>query len=202
MNENLIFIYNPLIIFFSIILISLLPLPTLPVIIYGYKKLSFHGAFLCIILASNIAILLQYNIGIKISEIKHLRFLRNGRIKKISDNLRKTKLSDLIFLRLSNLFLSKIMNYSLGFIKYPIKNLLIINNISLILWQFPYYYMASKIDILSIFFKRLNLDVNTSLFLSIISLSAILILTLRIVFYILIKLNLFNISNVYKIAKK
>jgi len=146
--------------------------------------------------------LLQYNIGIKISEIKHLRFLRNGRIKKISDNLRKTKLSDLIFLRLSNLFLSKIMNYSLGFIKYPIKNLLIINNISLILWQFPYYYMASKIDILSIFFKRLNLDVNTSLFLSIISLSAILILTLRIVFYILIKLNLFNISNVYKIAKK
>ena len=46
-----------------IYLVSVSPLPALPLIIASYAKIGFYGGFLSIIFAANLAILSQYYIG-------------------------------------------------------------------------------------------------------------------------------------------
>ena len=68
---------------FLICLVSLTPLPTLPMVIYYYSKFGFIDGFIVVTIASNLKILIHYNIG---------SFLRNKKIKFLNLDKKLSKL--------------------------------------------------------------------------------------------------------------
>ena len=171
-----------------IFLLSVSPLPALPLIIACYAKLGFIGGFICTMTAANLAVFSHYYIGANFRK-KNFKWPRFQKlIDNYSEKLSLLSTFDLFILRLSNIFKTKILNLLLGFSNYPIRKLLIINNITNFLWQFLNYFFASKVDILSNILIRINISLSISRLISIISISCIVILSSRIIIFFLKKI--------------
>ena len=173
-----IFLFILLIYFFSVS-----PLPALPIIILSYSKMGFYGGFLSTIIAANLAFFSQYYLGksLRKNKVRWNRFQKL--IDNYSDKISRFSTFDLFLVRLSNVFITKIINLLLGFSRYPLKKLLIINNIANLPWQFLNYFFATKVDLLSELFLKINISFSVSRFFSIISISCLIILINRFVFF-------------------
>ena len=184
---------------FIICLISLTPLPSLPLVIYYYSKFGFIDGFIVVTIASNLKILIHYNLG-RLLQNKNINFLNLGnKISKAKTKYKSIKTKDILLIRLSNLFVTRILNIFLGFIKYSLKKTFVINNIAILPWQFLYFYFATKVDFLSE--ALLNFGINLSIvkFLSIISITSISFLTVRILVKLFKKFNLIHyLENILK----
>ena len=177
---------------FLICLVSLTPLPTLPLVIYYYSKFGLLDGFIIVTIASNLKILIHYNIG-KILRNKKIKFFNLD--KKLSKAKKKYKFirsKDILLIRLSNLFITRILNIFLGFSNFPLKKTFIINNIALIPWQLLYFYSATKIDPLSEIISRFGISLTIVKLLSFISITSLTFLAIRIFIAILKRFKIIN----------
>ena len=182
-----------------ICLVSLTPLPSLPLVIYYYSKLGFVDGFIVVTIASNLKILIHYNLG-RLVRIKKISLLNLGeRISKVERKYKSIKTRDILLFRLSNLFITRILNIFLGFINFPLRKTFFINNIAILPWQLLYFYSATKIDFLSEILINFGIDLSIVKFLSIISITSITFLVVRTLMRLLKKSSLVNfMENIVK----
>ena len=182
-----------------ICLVSLTPLPSLPLVIHYYSKLGFIDGFVVVTIASNLKILIHYNLG-KLLRRKKIKFLNlSDKISKVERKYRSIKTRDIILIRLSNLFITRILNIFLGFINFSVRKTFFINNLAILPWQLLYFYFATKIDFLSGILINYGIDLSIVRFLSIISVTSIAFLLVRILGKLFKKFNLIqNIDNLIK----
>ena len=182
-----------------ICLVSLTPFPSLPLVIYYYSKLGFVDGFIVVTLASNLKILIHYNLG-RMIRSKKINILNLGeKISKVERKYKSIKTRDILLIRLSNLFITRILNIFLGFINFSLRKTFLINNIAILPWQLLYFYLATKVDFLSEVLINYGIDLSIVRFLSIISLTSITFLIARIIVRLFKKSNLINfIENIIK----
>ena len=182
-----------------ICLLSLTPFPSLPLVIYYYSKLGFIDGLIVVTIASNLKILIHYNFG-RLVRSKKINFLNLGeRISKLAKKYKSIKARDILLIRLSNLFITRILNIFLGFINFSLRKTFLINNIAILPWQLLYFYFATKVDFLSEILINYGIDLSIVRFLSIISLTSITFLLVRILVRLFKKYNLINfIENIIK----
>ena len=182
-----------------ICLVSLTPFPSLPIVIYYYSKLSFIDGFIVVIIASNLKILIHYNLGRLVRNKKINLFNLGEKISKVERNYKSIKTRDILLIRLSNLFITRILNIFLGFINFSIRKTFLINNIAILPWQLLYFYFATKVDFLSELLINYGIDLSIVRFLSIISITSITFLIVRILLKLFKKSNLINfIENIIR----
>ena len=182
-----------------ICLVSLTPFPSLPLVIYYYSKFSFIDGFIVVTIASNLKILIHYNLGMMLRR-KKINFLNLGeKISKLKRKYKSIKTRDILLIRLSNLFITRILNIFLGFINFPLRKAFFINNIAILPWQLLYFYFATKVDFLSQILINYGIDLSIVRFLSIISITSITFLVVRILMKLFKKFNLIKyIENIIK----
>ena len=182
-----------------ICLVSLTPFPSLPLVIYYYSKLGFIDGFIVVTVASNLKILIHYNLG-RLLRSKKINLLNLGeKISKIEKKYKSVKTRDILLIRLSNLFVTRILNIFLGFINFSMKKTFFINNIAILPWQLLYFYFATKVDFLSEILTNYGIDLSIVRFLSIISITSITFLVVRVLVKLLKKFNLIKyIENIIK----
>ena len=74
-----------------ICLVSLTHFPSLPLVIYYYSKLGFIDGFIVVTVASNLKILIHYNLG-RLVKSKKIKFLNLGeRISKVEKKIQINK---------------------------------------------------------------------------------------------------------------
>ena len=177
----------------TICLVSLTPFPSLPLVIYYYSKLGFIDGFIVATVASNLKILIHYNLG-RLVRSKKINLLNlEDRISKLERKYNSIKTRDILLIRLSNLFITRILNIFLGFMHFSLKKTLFINNIAFIPWQLLYFYFATKVDFLSEILTNYGIDISIVKFLSIISLTSITFLIVKILIKLIKKSNLINL---------
>ena len=175
-----------------ICLVSLTPFPSLPLAIYYYSKFGFIDGFIVVTVASNLKILIHYYLG-RILQSKNINFLNLGnKISRVQKKYKSIKPKDILLIRLSNLFVTRILNIFLGFIKFSLRKTFVINNIAIIPWQFLYFYFATQVDFLSQILLNYGINLSIVRFLSIISITSIAFLTVRIIVKLFKKFNLLN----------
>tara|TARA_B100000886_G_scaffold335010_1_gene291423 strand:+ start:144 stop:719 length:576 start_codon:yes stop_codon:yes gene_type:complete len=175
-----------------ICLVSLTPLPSLPLVIYYYSKLGFIDGFIVVTVASNLKILIHYNLG-KLLRSKKINISSLGKkISKVQKKYKSIKTRDILLIRLSNLFITRILNIFLGFINFSLRKTFFINNIAILPWQLLYFYFATKVDFLSEVLINFGIDLSIVRFLSIISITSITFLLVRILVKFFKKFNLIN----------
>ena len=175
-----------------ICLVSLTPFPSLPLAIFYYAKFGFIDGFIVVTVASNLKILIHYNLG-RLLKSRKLDFLNLGnKINRVRKKYKSIKTKDILLIRLSNLFVTRILNIFLGFINYSLKKTFVINNIAILPWQLLYFYMATKVDLLSEILISYGIDLSIVRFLSIISITSIAFLLVRILVKLFKKFNLIN----------
>ena len=184
---------------FIICLVSLTPLPSLPLVIYYYSKLGFIDGFIVVTVASNLKILIHYNLG-KLLRSKKLNLFNLGKKIAIFESKYKSiKTRDILLIRLSNLFITRILNIFLGFINFSLRKTFTINNIAILPWQLLYFYFATKVDFLSEILINYGIDLSIVRFLSIISITSITFLIVRILVKLFKKFKLVNkLENIIK----
>ena len=102
-------------------LVSLTPFPSLPLVIYYYSKFGFIDGFIVVTVASNLKILIHYNLG-RLMRSKKLNILNlDKRITKVKRKYKSIKTRDILLIRLSNLFITRILNIFLGFINFSLR---------------------------------------------------------------------------------
>ncbi len=182
-----------------ICLVSLTPFPSLPLVIYYYSKFGFIDGFIVVTIASNLKILIHYNLGMMLRR-KKINFLNLGeKISKLKRKYKSIKTRDILLIRLSNLFITRILNIFLGFINFPLRKAFFINNIAILPWQLLYFYFATKVDFLSKILINYGIDLSIVRFLSIISITSITFLVVRILMKLFKKFNLIKyIENIIK----
>ena len=182
-----------------ICLVSLTPLPSLPVVIYYYSKLGFIDGFIVVTVASNLKILIHYNLG-RLVRSKKINFLNLGeKISKAAKRYKSIKTRDILLIRLSNLFITRILNIFLGFMKFSLKKTFLINNIAILPWQILYFYFATKVDFLSEILINYGINLSIVRFLSIISITSITFLVVKILVKLFKKFNLIQyVENIIK----
>ena len=175
-----------------ICLVSLTPFPSLPLAIYYYSKLGFIDGFIAVTVASNLKIIIHYNLGrlLRSKNINLFNFRNKISIIKRKYNSIKTK--DILLIRLSNLFVTRILNIFLGFMNFSLRKTFFINNIAILPWQLLYFYLATKVDFLSELLINFGIDLSIVRFLSIISITSITFLIVRILVKLFNKFNLVN----------
>ena len=177
----------------TICLVSLTPFPSLPLVIYYYSKLGFIDGFIVATVASNLKILIHYNLG-RLVRSKKINLLNlEDRISKLERKYNSIKTRDILLIRLSNLFITRILNIFLGFMHFSLKKTFFINNIAFIPWQLLYFYFATKVDFLSEILTNYGIDISIVKFLSIISLTSITFLIVKILIKLIKKSNLINL---------
>ena len=177
---------------FLICLVSLTPLPTLPMVIYYYSKFGFIDGFIVVIIASNLKIFIHYNIG-KVLRNKKIKFLNlDQKLSKAKKKYKFLRSKDILLFRLSNLFITRILNIFLGFSNFSLKKTFVINNVALIPWQLLYFYSATKIDPLSEMISRFGVNITIVKLLSFISITSITFLSIRILIAILKRFKVIN----------
>ncbi len=182
-----------------ICLVSLTPFPSLPLVIYYYSKLGFIDGFVVVIVASNLKILIHYKLGRLIRNKKFNLFNLDTKISKIEKKYNSLKTKEILLIRLSNLFITRILNIFLGFINFSLRKTYFINNIAIIPWQLLYFYFATKVDYLSQILINFGIDLSIVRFLSIISITSISFLAIRILVQLCKKFNLIKyIGNIIK----
>ncbi|MBO8218855.1 VTT domain-containing protein [Prochlorococcus marinus] len=175
-----------------ICLVSLTPFPSLPLVIYYYSKLGFIDGFIVVSLASNLKILIHYYLG-RLLRSKKINLLNLGKkISKIERKYKSIKTRDILLIRLSNLFITRILNIFLGFINFSLRKTFFINNIAILPWQLLYFYFATKVDFLSEILIYYGIDLSIVRFLSILSITSITFLVVRILINLYKKFNLIN----------
>ena len=182
-----------------ICLVSLTPIPSLPLSIYYYSKLGFLEGFIAITIASNLKILIHYNLGRLLRNKKINLFNFSNKISNLQKKYKSIKTRDILLIRLSNLFVTRILNIFLGFINFSLRKTFVINNISILPWQLLYFYSATKVDFLSEILLNFGIDLSIVRFLSIISITSIVFLIVRIFIKLSKKFNL--VENLGKIIK-
>ena len=182
-----------------ICLVSLTPFPSLPLVIFYYSKLGFIDGLIVVLIASNLKILIHYNLG-SLVRSKKINLLNLGeRISKVARKYKSIKTRDIILIRLSNLFITRILNIFLGFINFSLSKTFLINNIAILPWQLLYFYFATKVDFLAEIMINYGIDLSIVRFLSIISITSMTFLAVRIFVKLFKKLNLINfLDNVIK----
>ncbi len=182
-----------------ICLFSLTPLPSLPLVIFYYSKLGFIDGFIVVTIASNLKILIHYYLG-SLLKSKKIRFFNlSNKIELVRRKYKSIKTKDILLIRLSNLFVTIILNIFLGFMNFSLKKTFFINNIAFIPWQLLYFYSATKVDFLSEILINYGIDLSIVRFLSIISLTSITFLVVRILVRLFKNTNLINfIENIIK----
>ena len=182
-----------------ICLVSLTPFPSLPLVIYYYSKFGFIYGFVIVTIASNLKILIHYNLG-RLVRTKKINILNLGeRISKVEKKYKAIKTRDILLIRLSNLFITRILNIFLGFINFSLRKTFLINNIAILPWQLLYFYFATKVDFLSEILINYGIDLSIVRFLSIISITSITFLVVKIIIRLFKKSNLINlIENIIK----
>ncbi len=177
---------------FLICLVSLTPLPTLPMVIYYYSKFGLLDGFIVVIIASNLKIFIHYNIG-KILRNKEIKFLNlDKKLSKAKKKYKSLRSKDILLIRLSNLFITRILNIFLGFSNFSVKKTFIINNVALIPWQLLYFYSATKVDPLSEMISRFGISITIVKIISFISITSITFLSIRIVIGVLKRFKIIN----------
>ena len=114
----------------SIVVISLFiisPLPALPVIIFYYKKFPFFDSLRIILSVSLISTSIQYLIGYRLSKINFINKKFLGKLDHLRIRFNKLSFRDAVFIRFSNLFVVKLFNYFCGYIRFSLRDILIIN---------------------------------------------------------------------------
>ena len=175
-----------------ICLVSLTPFPSLPLVIFYYSKFGFIDGFIIVTIASNLKILIHYNLGRVLRNKKLNIFNLGDKISKAKKKYKSIKTKDILLIRLSNLFVTRILNIFLGFINYSLKKTFVINNIAILPWQLLYFYFATKVDYLSEILLGVGIDLSIVRFLSIISITSIAFLVVRILVKLFKKFNLIN----------
>ena len=182
-----------------ICLVSLTPLPSLPLVIYYYSKFGFTNGFIVVTVASNLKILIHFYLG-RLLQSKNFDFYNLGnKISKAKKKYNTIKTRDILLIRLSNLFITRILNIFLGFINYSLRKTFLINNIAILPWQFLYFYFATKVDFFSELLIKFGIDISIVKFLSVISITSILFIVVRVILRFLKKYNLIDyIANIIK----
>ena len=175
-----------------ICLVSLTPLPSLPLVIYYYSKFGFIDGFIILMISSNLKIIIHYKIGQILRRKKFNFFNLQEKVSRAKEKYKLIKTKDILLIRLSNLFVTRILNIFLGFINYSLKKTFLINNIATLPWQLLYFYFATKVDFLSEILLNFGIDFSIVRFLSIISITSIAVLIVRIIVKIMKKFNLIN----------
>ena len=182
-----------------ICLVSLTPFPSLPLAIYYYSKLGFIDGFIVVTVASNLKILIHYNLGRLLRSKKIKLFNLGNKISNVKRKYKHIKTKDILLIRLSNLFVTRILNIFLGFMNFSLKKTFFINNIAILPWQLLYFYFATKVDFLSEILINYGIDISIVRFLSIISMTSIAFLVVRILVKLFKKFNLINyLGNIIK----
>ena len=182
-----------------ICLVSLTPLPSLPLVIYYYSKLGFIDGFIVVTIASNLKILIHYNLGrlIRNKKINLLNF--GGKLSKVVRKYKSIKTRDILLIRLSNFFITRILNIFLGFMNFSLRKTFFINNIAILPWQLLYFYSATKVDFLSETLINYGIDLSVVRFFSIISITSISFMVVRILVKLLKRFDLIKyVENVIK----
>ena len=173
-----------------ICLVSLTPLPSLPLVIYYYSKFGFIDGFIVVTVASNLKILIHYNLG-KLVRSKKINLLNlSERISQVAKKYKSIKTRDILLIRLSNLFITRIINIFLGFMNFSLRKTFFINNIAILPWQLLYFYFATKVDFFSVILINYGVNLSIVRFLSIISITSITLLVVRIIMKLIKKYNL------------
>ncbi len=182
-----------------ICLFSLTPLPSLPLVIFYYSKLGFIDGFIVVTIASNLKILIHYYLG-SLLKSKKIRFFNlSNKIELVRRKYKSIKTKDILLIRLSNLFVTRILNIFLGFMNFSLRKTFFINNAAILPWQLLYFYLATKVDYLSRILINFGIDISIVRFLSIISITSIAFLVIRIILKLFKKFNLFNhLRNIIK----
>ncbi len=173
-----------------ICLVSLTPFPSLPLAIYYYSKLGFIDGFIVVTVASNLKILIHYNLG-RLLRRNKINFLNLGeKISRAEKKYKSIKTRDILLIRLSNLFITRILNIFLGFMNFSLRKTFFINNIAILPWQLLYFYFATKVDFLSEILINYGINLSIVRFLSIISITSITFLVVKILVKLFKKFNL------------
>ena len=182
-----------------ICLVSLTPFPALPIVIYYYSKFGFIDGFIVVTIASNLKILIHYYLG-RFLGSKKINLLNIGeRISKVARKYKSIRTRDILLIRLSNLFITRILNIFLGFMNFSLRKTFFINNIAILPWQLLYFYFATKVDFLSKIFINFGVDLSIVRFFSVISITSITFLIVRILVKLFKKFNLIKvIENIIK----
>ena len=180
-------------------LVSLTPFPSLPLAIYYYSKFGFIDGFIVVTVASNLKILIHYNLG-RLLRSKKINFLNlENKISKVKKKYKSIKTKDILLIRLSNLFVTRILNIFLGFMNFSLRKTFVINNIAILPWQLLYFYFATKVDFLSEILLNYGIDLSIVRFLSIMSITSISFLLVRILVKLFRKFNFIDyIVNIIK----
>ena len=183
-------------------LVSLTPLPSLPLVIYYYSKFGFIDGFIVVTVASNLKILIHYNLG-RLIRRKKLNIMNLGeRISKIERKYKSIKTRDILLIRLSNLFITRILNIFLGFMNFSLRKTFFVNNVAIFPWQLLYFYFATKVDFLSEILINYGIDLSIVKLLSIISITSIILILVRILAKLIQKFLLINYTeNINKLFK-
>ena len=177
---------------FLICLVSLTPLPTLPMVIYYYSKFGFIDGFIVVTIASNLKIFIHYNIG-KVLRNKKINFFNlDKKLTKAREKYKFFRSKDILLIRLSNLFITRILNIFLGFSNFSLKKTFIINNVALIPWQLLYFYSATKVDPLSEIISRFGINITIVKLLSFVSITSLTFLSIRILVLVLKRFKIIN----------
>ena len=99
---------------FSLILISITPLPALPYVLYIIAKYGFLKSLYITIIASFISHSTLYFLGYKISKSKRDLFKIKKRLNKYTKQFNNINFKDIIILKLANLYITKITNIFLN----------------------------------------------------------------------------------------
>ena len=109
-------------------------------------KFSFIDGFIVVTIASNFKNSYPLQLGNDVKK-KKINFLNLGeKISKLKRKYKSIKTRDILLIRLSNLFITRILNIFLGFINFPLRKAFFINNIAILPWQLLYFYFATKVD--------------------------------------------------------
>ena len=180
-------------------LVSLTPFPSLPLAIYYYSKFGFIDGFIVVTVASNLKILIHYNLG-RLLRSNKINFLNlENKISKVKKKYKSIKTKDILLIRLSNLFVTRILNIFLGFMNFSLRKTFVINNIAILPWQLLYFYFATKVDFLSEILLNYGIDLSIVRFLSIMSITSISFLVVRILVKLFRKFNFIDyVVNIIK----
>lgn len=159
--------------FFAILALfffAFLPLPSLPVIIYIYQLVNPIYAFILNILAALLGVLVWYFLGLAVHKTRSTRLGKFLLPRAVLSQVSRLSSREIFLLRLSNTFVTKALNCSLGYSGYPFLSVLLINLAALIPWQFAYYLASiQSIKLTHVFDSSFQLPANYSILFSVIS---------------------------------
>ena len=124
------------------------------------------------------------------------------KISKIERKYKSIKTRDILLIRLSNLFITRILNIFLGFMNFSLRKTFFVNNVAIFPWQLLYFYFATKVDFLSEILINYGIDLSIVKLLSIISITSIILVLVRIFAKLIQKFLLINYTeNIIKLFK-